>query len=46
MNPSVAQSDLDIYKDWNNLYGSKSVTAQDYDGLSEEEDTSSEEEET
>jgi SpoVK/Ycf46/Vps4 family AAA+-type ATPase len=38
MNPSVAQSDLDIYLDFNKTYGSKSVTAEDYDGLSDEEE--------
>jgi len=38
MNPSVAQSDLDCYLDFNKTYGSKSVTAEDYDGLSEDEE--------
>lgn len=39
MNASVAQSDLDSYLDFNRTYGSKSVTAEDYDGLSDDDST-------
>lgn len=39
MNPSVAQADLDLYKEWNATYGSKSLTAEDYMGLSDEDET-------
>ncbi len=38
MNPSVAKSDLDLYKEWNATYGSKSLSAEDYEGLSDEDD--------
>ncbi len=43
MNPSVAEADLDLYKKWNTTYGSKSLSAEDYMGLSEDEETSQEE---
>jgi len=43
MRPSVAQSDLDIYIEWNMTYGSKSVSADDYAMSEEESDGSSEE---
>eukprot|EP00559_Dactyliosolen_fragilissimus_P008281 CAMPEP_0184859608 /NCGR_PEP_ID=MMETSP0580-20130426/4600_1 /TAXON_ID=1118495 /ORGANISM="Dactyliosolen fragilissimus" /LENGTH=841 /DNA_ID=CAMNT_0027356345 /DNA_START=15 /DNA_END=2537 /DNA_ORIENTATION=+ len=33
MNPSVSQDDLFIYLEWNKTYGSKSVTADDYNGI-------------
>lgn len=36
MNPSVAQSDLDIYIEWNATYGNKNVGAEDYDNLTDE----------
>ncbi len=36
MNPSVAQSDLDIYMDFDRTYGSKSVSADAYDGMSDD----------
>uniref|UniRef100_A0A7S3Q7B9 AAA+ ATPase domain-containing protein n=1 Tax=Chaetoceros debilis TaxID=122233 RepID=A0A7S3Q7B9_9STRA len=38
MNPSVAKSDLDMYIEFNNTYGSKSVTADAYDNLSDDDD--------
>ena len=38
MNPSVAQADLDLYKEWNATYGSKSLSTDDYLGLSDEDD--------
>ena len=43
MNPSVAQADLVAYIDFNQTYGSRSVTAEDYDGLSEEDSDGSQE---
>jgi len=36
MRPSVAQSDLDIYIEWNRTYGNKNVSTED-DGISEDE---------
>ncbi len=39
MNPSVAKADLDLYKEWNATYGSKSITAADYAGLSDDDDS-------
>ena len=41
MNPSVAQADLDVYLEWNKTYGSKSVTAEDYDGLTDDDSNGS-----
>lgn len=38
MNPSVAESDLVLYNEWNETYGSKSISAEDYEGLSDEDD--------
>lgn len=43
MNPSVAQADLDAYIDFNTTYGSKNVTAEDYDGMSDEDSDSNDE---
>ena len=37
MNPSVAQSDLDVYLQWNSTYGSKRMTSLENDP-SEDED--------
>ena len=39
MNPSVAQADLDAYIDFNRTYGSKSITAEEYDNLSDEDES-------
>ncbi len=36
MNPSVAKSDLDIYMEFDRTYGSKSVSADAYDGMSDD----------
>lgn len=36
MKPSVAESDLILYMDWNAKYGSKAITAEEYDGLSDD----------
>lgn len=38
MNPSVSQADLKAYVEFNNTYGSKSVSAKDYEGLSDDDD--------
>ncbi len=38
MKPSVAESDLVLYKEWNATYGSKSLSADDYDGLSDDDE--------
>lgn len=38
MKPSVAESDLILYKEWNATYGSKSLSADDYDGLSDDDE--------
>lgn len=40
MNPSVAQSDLDAYLEFNQTYGSKAVGAEDYDSISDDESES------
>ena len=36
MNPSVADADLNLYTDWNATYGSTSLSAEDYAGLSDD----------
>ena len=38
MKPSVAESDLALFKEWNETYGSKSFSAKDYEGLSDDDD--------
>ena len=42
MNPSVAEADLHLYKEWNATYGSKSLSAEDYMGLSDDEESQEE----